>query len=72
MTTTSYINDGAMVIWPEQEIDADYHFEHAIAVVPYSGSIVLEQNGNSVNIPLYALPQLLRAMRTVGKTAEGK
>lgn len=71
MTTTSHIGGGAIAVWPEQESD-DYQFEHAIVVVPYSGSITLEQKGNSVNIPLYALPQILRAMRTVGKAAEGK
>lgn len=73
MTTTSHIGGGAIAVWPEQTSDdADYEYEHAIVVVPYSGSITLEQKGNSVNIPLYALPQILRAMRIVGKTAEGK
>lgn len=72
MTTTSHINGGAMAVWPEQTSDDDHHCEHAIVVVPYSGSIMLERNGNSIDIPLYALPHLLRAMRTVGKTAEDK
>jgi len=69
MTTTGYINGGAQIVWPEQSSD-DYLMEHAVTIAPYSDCIQLEQNGKSIIIPLYALAQVLRAMRAVGKTAE--
>jgi len=74
MTSTSKLPGGMMVVWPELDDDADYAFDHAIAVSPYSGSrsIALEQNGNTISIPLYALRSVLRAMRAVGKVAEEK
>jgi hypothetical protein len=73
MTTTKKIHSaGAVIIWPEHGDDADFQYEHAIAVVPYSDSIGVEQNGQSITIPLYALRQVMAAIREAAKEAEAK
>lgn len=71
MTTTGYVNGGVQIVWPEQSGD-EFAMEHSIVIAPYSDCIQLEQNGGAITIPLYALAQVLRAMRAVGKTAEEK
>jgi len=72
MTTTSRFPIGVRTVWPEQTDGDDYQYEHAIVVVPYADSIGIEQNGNTITIPLYALSHVLRAMRDAGREAEGK
>lgn len=71
MTTTTQLPHNIQVVWPEHEDPngMDYQYEHAIAVVPYTGSISLEQNGQCISIPVYALKYLLRAMRAAGDVA---
>jgi predicted oxidoreductase len=72
MTTSATINGGAIIVWPEATAPDELQFEHAIAVVPYSGSISIEQNGNTITVPLYAISDLLRAMRKVIVAAKEK
>ena len=72
MTTSTTINGGAVIVWLELTEPDDYQYEHAIAVVPYSGSITIEQNGHRINVPLYAANDLLRAIRNVAVLAKAK
>lgn len=72
MTTSTTINGGAVIVWPEDNGGDGFSMEHAIAVVPYSESIAIEQNGHTINIPLYAANDLLRAIRNVAVSARAK
>ena len=62
MTKSLDIGDST-VIWPEQETDDDYHYEHAILVQRCSDSIELTQRDQRITIPKYALRAVLAAMR---------
>jgi hypothetical protein len=57
---------GSIIIWPEVQGD-DYQYEHAIVVMPYGDTVGIEQNGQSITIPRYALAAVLKALRDVAK-----
>lgn len=70
MTSSSRYSGAVTVIWPEHTDDTDYHYEHAITVVEYEDSIGIEQNGQSITVPRYAVRELIKALRRAALEGE--
>lgn len=71
-TTTTIFRSGSVVIWPDQQDGDGAGMEHALAVQPYDDCIVIEQNGNLLNVPRYALDALIKTLREMKKAMESK
>ena len=63
MTTSSRYGVPVTVIWPEHDNDDNFEYEHAITVAEYSGAVEIAQNGKTINVPHYAIAELVRALR---------
>lgn len=53
----------------ELYVEDDDNGQQTIVVRPYSGSVEIRTNGNSVTIDAFAVPALLRVIRDAAKEA---
>lgn len=67
--TTKIMRPGSVIIWPENTDEANFGMEHALAVVPYSDGVSIEQNGQHITVPRYALRALIKTLRDMEKEA---